>query len=92
MFEIKRGMFQDNTLAPVIFLTVFNPVIELSSRLTTSGFSLKAPVPNSVGLPPVNSATYVYWDENSDEPVGWYYAVVKNTNISQQHRICEQRH
>ena len=67
MFEIKCGMFQGDTLSPVIFLTVFNPLIELSSRLTTTGFSLKVPVPNSVGLPPVNSATYVYWDENSDE-------------------------
>ena len=56
---------------------MFNPIIELSSCLTTSGFSLKVPVPNSVGLPPVNSATCVYWDENSDEPVGWDYAVVK---------------
>ena len=57
MFEIKHGMFQGDTLSPVIFL---NPLIELSSRLTTSGFSLKVPVPNSVGLPSVNSATYVY--------------------------------
>ena len=65
MFKIKCGMFQGDTLSPVIFLTVFNPLIELSSRHTTSGFSLKVPVPNSVGLPRINSATYVYWDENS---------------------------
>ena len=57
MFEIKRGMFQGDTLSPVIFLTVFDALIELSNHLTTSGFSLKVPVPNSVGLPPVNSAT-----------------------------------
>lgn len=29
-FEIKRGMFQGDTLSPVIFLTVFNPLVELS--------------------------------------------------------------
>ena len=77
MFEIKLSMFQGDTLSPVIFLTAFNPLIEIGSCLTTSGFSLKVPVSNSVALPPVNSTTYVYWDENSDEPVGWYYAVVK---------------
>ena len=82
-------------LSPVIFLTVFNPPIELSSCLTTSGFSLKVPVPNSVGLPPVNSTTYVYWDENSDKPVGWYYAVVKKhlsdstTNIEYANKDTE---
>ena len=81
-------MFQGDTLSPVIFLTVFNPLIELSSCLTTTGFSLKVPVPNSVGLPPVNSATYVYWDENSDESVGWYYAVVKkNTSLMAQQTL-----
>ena len=78
MFEIKWGMFQGDTLSPVIFLAVFNPLIELSNRLTTSGFTLKLPVPNSVGLPPVNSAIYVHWNENSDEPIGWYHATVKS--------------
>ena len=74
---------------------MFNPIIELSSCLTTSGFSLKVPVPNSVGLPPVNSATCVYWDENSDEPVGWDYAVVKKhlsdgtTNIEYANKDTE---
>ena len=51
MFKIKCGMFQGDTLSPVIILTVFNPLIELSSRHTTSVYSLKVPVPNSVGLP-----------------------------------------
>ena len=95
LFKIKRGTFQGDTLSPVIFLTVFNPLIELSSRLTTSGFSLKVPVPNSVGLPPVNSATYVNWDENSDESAGWYYAVLKKhlsdgtTNIEYANKDTE---
>ena len=77
-FEIKRGMFQGNTLSLIIFLAVFNPLIELSSQITTSDFFLKMSVPNSVGLPPINSAIYVHWNENSDEPIGWYYATVKS--------------
>ena len=77
-FEIKWGMFQGNTLSPVIFLNVFNPLVELSNNIQTCGFSLKVLVPNSVVLPPVNSAIYVHWDESSsNEPTGWYYAVVK---------------
>ena len=77
-FAIKRGMFQGDTLSPAIFLTVFNPLVELTNRLPTCGFSLKVPVPNSTGLPPVNTAIYIYWDESlSEEPAGWYYATVK---------------
>jgi len=49
-FEIKWGMFQGDTLSPVIFLTVFNPLVEFSNHLPTCGFSLKVPVPNSVVL------------------------------------------
>lgn len=30
-FEIKRGMFEGDTLSPVILLTVFNPLVELSN-------------------------------------------------------------
>ncbi len=70
-------MFQGDTLSPVIFLFSFNPVIELANRLSTSGFSLRIPIPNSTGLPPLNSAIYVFWDEISDEPRSWYYALVK---------------
>ena len=59
-FEIKCGMFQGDTLSPTIFLAVFNPLIQLSYHLTTSGFFLTMPVPNSVGLPSINSAIYVH--------------------------------
>lgn len=39
---------------------------------------LKLPVPNSSGLPTVNSAIFVPLDKpQSDEPPGWYYATVK---------------
>ena len=90
MFEIKRGVFQGDTLSPVIFLTVFNPLVKLAGQLATSGFSLRTPVPNSAGLPPVNTAIYVYWDEVSDEPKGWY----KESPSRQynENRVCRQSH
>ena len=77
-FKIQRGVFQGDTLSPLIFLLAFNPLIELCNTLSSCGFSLKLPVPDSSGLPPVNTAIYVEWNEaSSDEPAGWYYAVVK---------------
>ena len=67
--NIKHGVFQGDTLSPLIFLVVFNLLIQVCNRLSTCGFSLRLLVPNSSGLPPVNSAIYVLWDEpESDEP------------------------
>ena len=76
-FNIKRGVFQGDTLSPLIFLVAFNPLIQVYDNLSTCSFSLRLPVANSSGLPPVNSTIYVLWNEpQSDEPPGWYYAVV----------------
>ena len=50
-FKIQRGVFQGDTLSPLIFLLAFNPLIELCNNLPSGGFSLKLPVPNSSGLP-----------------------------------------
>ena len=78
MFQIKRGIFQGDTLSPLIFLVAFNLLIELCNKLPSCGFCLKLSVPNSSGLPPISSAIYVEWNESSsDEPPGWYYAVVR---------------
>ena len=76
-FKTESGMSKVDTSSPIIFLTVFYPLIEMCNHLSTCGFSLKVPIPNSTGLLPVNSAIYEYWDEHlSDEPAGWYYSVV----------------
>ena len=77
-FQIQRGVFQGDTLSLLIFLITFNPLLELCHKLPTCGFQLKLPLPNSCGLPPTDAAIYVEWNEpDSDEPPGWYYAIVK---------------
>ena len=80
-FPISRGVFQGDTMSPLIFLITFNPIIQLAQSLSTCGFRLKRSDPTSRELPKVNSHLYVQWDEeDSDEPQGWYLAKV--TSVS----------
>ena len=72
-FKIKRGIFQGDTLSPLLFLLAFQPVIQLAESLETEGFQLRLFAPDSEGLPPPDAHVYVLWDEeDSDEPQGWY--------------------
>ena len=72
-FPIQRGVFQGDTLSPLIFLLCFNPILKLAQSLQGKGFSLHLPVPSSEGLPPVGSHFYVEWNEvDSPDPSGFY--------------------
>ena len=80
-FTISRGVFQGDTLSPLIFLITFNPIIQLAQSLSTCGFRFKLSDPTIQELPKVNSYLYVQWDEDdSDETQGWY--LVKVTSVS----------
>ena len=88
-FKIGRGVFQGDTLSPLIFLIAFNPVIQLAQSLNTCGFCLRIPS-NLSGMPKTNSYIYALWDEpNSNEPVGWYLAKVNS--IESDGLICWYR-
>jgi len=39
-FPFKRGVFQDDPLSPIIFLMVFNPIIEFPQSKNDCGFNL----------------------------------------------------
>ena len=72
-FAIRRGIFQGDTLSPLLFLIAFQPVIKLAGTLEPDGYRLQLAIPESEGLPPPDSFIYVEWDvEESDEPKGWY--------------------
>ena len=76
-FPISKGVFQGDTLSPLIFLITFNPIIQLAQSLSTCGFQLKLSDSTTQELRKVNSNLYVQWDEvDSDEPQGWYLAKV----------------
>ena len=85
-FKIIRGVFQGDTLSPLIFLIAFNPIIQLAQSLNTCGFHLRLPstLPE---MPKNNSYIYALWDEpNSNEPMGWYLAKV--ISIESGRSIC----
>ena len=73
-FKIGRGVFQGDTLSPLIFLLAFNPIIQAIFKLE-SGFKLKLPTPtcSEKPLPNVGTYIYAYWvEEESSEQSGWY--------------------
>ena len=76
-FKISRGVFQGDTLSPLLFLLCFQPVITFANSLPYGGFRLQLPLPNSTGLPPIDSHIYVEWcEDGSSELPGWYHCRV----------------
>ena len=77
-FQITKGIFQGDTLSPLLFLLCYHPVIAYAEKLPTTGFKMTSTVPNSAGLPPVDSYIYIEWqEESSEEPDGWYHCQVQ---------------
>ena len=58
-FSVKRGVFQGDTLSPIIFLLTFNPIIRLTDAIQSGGFCFKSPILNSSDLPDPSSNIYV---------------------------------
>ena len=70
---VTRGIYQGDTLSPILFLLTFSPVIEYIKSLPIRGYSISLKVPKGVGVPPVGASLYIEWLEvDSIEPQGWY--------------------
>jgi len=73
----RRGVFQGDTMSPIMFLLSFNPLLQIAAKLNNShGYVIQLPLKDSEDLPPVDSTLYVKWVEQGDEPPGWYRATV----------------
>lgn len=82
-FRISRGVFQGDTLSPIVFLLPFTPIINYARSLPSKGFSFKIPLPNSEDLPDPQVPIYIYWNEPlSQDPPGWYLGSVQHYNSS----------
>ena len=56
----RRGVFQGDTLSPIVFLLVFNPILQLAESLNHfHGYKFQLPVEGSDMLPPVDTFIYV---------------------------------
>ena len=64
-FPISRGVFQGDTMSPIIFLLSFNPIIQLANNLQCPGFFFKIPIEHL--LSPGTST-------------GWYKCTVSSYN------------
>ena len=75
-FEVRRGVFQSDTLSPLIFLLAINPVLVALQSPNIPGYHLNIRVPRSEGLPQPDNHLFVKWEEDNGEEPGWYHCKV----------------
>ena len=89
-FPITRGVFQGDTLSPLLFLICFNPTIQSIAVHPCNGYSLVLQK-SEENCPSQNSFFYALWNEKSScEKIGWYLAKVlsidDNGNVTLRYR------
>ncbi|XP_072048304.1 uncharacterized protein [Amphiura filiformis] len=76
---IKRGVFQGDTLSPIVFLIAFNPLLDAIKQHSEFGYRLTVPIPSSVGLPPCGAYLYLKCQQPR---TGWYLVQVDQYNVN----------
>ena len=75
-YKISRGIFQGDTLSPILFLTVFHPVIAMMSLDTQVGG--------------VHCYICSLLEDNFDEKAGWYLAKIISVNDEDEVAMCHR--
>ena len=79
VFPITRGVFQGDTMSPIIFLMALTPAIKMMGKINCPGFYFTIPIPKSQDVPHCGATIQVLWEEDhSEEPKGWYKSVCLN--------------
>ena len=94
IFRITRGVFQGDTLSPLIFLLSFTPIIQAANQLSTLGFRVCLPSNSDSQEDPPRAGSYIYvlWDvQDSSEPQGWYLAKVTDISKSNVVTLCYRK-
>lgn len=76
-FSRGKGVFQGDTLSPLIFLPAFNPIIQ-SIQHASMGYKLKqlAPTCDRAPLLKVGTCIYTLWEKESSDSCGWCFTKI----------------
>ena len=70
---ITRGVFQGDTISPIIFRMVLNPILKLTESLNYPRFTFRVLIQHQMtshNHDPPSTCTYI--EPNSNETTGWY--------------------
>ena len=74
VFSIHQGVFQGDTLSPLLFNVAINPLLAYLSTSEYCGYSAQLQAANnSIVLPPLEAPTYVSWSDSSDDSLTGLY-------------------
>ena len=64
VFPINRGVFQVDTMSPIMFLMALTPVIKMMENINCPGFYFNIPIPKNQDLPHCGTTIQVLWEED----------------------------
>ena len=78
VFQFKRGVFQGDPLSPIIFLVVFNPILQYLQTQAKYGYSLKENEENFITFPYADDFCLITRDKRTHQRI--INEIVKHIN------------
>ena len=69
IFQFKRGVFQGDPLSPIIFLVVFNPILQYLQTQAKFGYNLKDDEDNFITLPYADDFCLITRDKRTHQRI-----------------------